>query len=87
MIIARLKQHDMNMIPLASTVNRRQDYTEQQDHLKNLGLLDPQRLNEFDIVIKFYCEILYQWSLYNKRIEILEYIYEKPNEHDEKFGN
>lgn len=85
MIIARLKQHDMNMIPLASTVNRRQDHTEQQDHLKNLGLLDPQRLNEFDIVIKFYSEILYQWSLYNKRIEILEYICEKPNEHDEKF--
>jgi hypothetical protein len=44
-------------------------------------------MNEFDFLIKFYCEILYRWSLFNKRIEMLEFVYEKPTEMDEKFGN
>lgn len=114
MIISKLKQHDMNMIPLASTVNRQTnkfndnhmnscdklegenflppsksiEYSGDSDftkHHRNLGLLDPGRMNEFDVVIKFYCEILYQWGLFNKRIEMLEFIYEKPSDYDKKF--
>jgi len=54
--------------------------------LTKKSLLDPSRLNEFDFLIKSYCEILYRWGLYNKRIEMLEFVYEKPLDLDEKFG-
>jgi len=50
-------------------------------------LLDPHKLSEFDVYLKFYCEILYQWSLFNKRIEMLEFTCEKPPDYDEKFGD
>ena len=50
-------------------------------------LLDPDRLKDFDFILKKYCNILHKWGLFNKRIEMLEFLSEKPQNMDEKFGN
>ena len=50
------------------------------------SLLDPSRLSEFDNFLQSYSELLFKWELYNKRIEILELLHEKPKDLDEKFG-
>ena len=52
----------------------------------NSSLLDPSRLHEFDNFLKSYAELLFKWELYNKRIEILELLHEKPDDLDDKFG-
>lgn len=88
------KIHEKNFFHNSSSFNATQniqiekindsnsDFTK---HHMNLGLIDPQRLTEFDTHIKLYCEILYQWGLLNKRIEMLEFLNEKPSDYDDKF--
>ena len=50
------------------------------------SLLDPSRLQEYDTLLKYYCEVLNRWSLFNKRIEFQEYLNEIAKDSDEKFG-
>jgi hypothetical protein len=54
---------------------------------QKISLLDPLASFKFDLVIKFYCDFLYKWGMFNKRIELFEYVTDKPKEIDEKFGN
>ncbi len=49
-------------------------------------MLDPARLHEYDNFLKYYCEVLNRWSMFNKRIEIQEYLNEIPQVLNEKFG-
>lgn len=44
------------------------------------------RLKEFDNIVKFYCDLLYRWGLFNKRVEMFEFLNKKPADLDEKFG-
>lgn len=55
-------------------------------HQRNFSLVDPTRSSQFDDLIKFYCDILNRWGLFHRRIEIFEFIGEKPTEMDDKFG-
>ena len=55
-------------------------------HQRNFSLVDPSRLSQFDELIKFYCDILNRWGLFHRRIEIFEFIGDKPSEMDDKFG-
>lgn len=55
-------------------------------HQKNFSLVDPTRSSQFDDLIKFYCDILNRWGLFHRRIEIFEFIGDKPSEMDDKFG-
>jgi hypothetical protein len=51
------------------------------------SLIDKNLLKKFDVIIKYYCELLYKWGLYNKRVEMFEFLSEKPTDLDSKFGN
>ena len=68
-----------------STTLKELDTNPEMLHQFNLGLLDPTHLNEFDTIIKTYCELLYRWGLFIKRVELLELVNEKSNDLDAKF--
>jgi hypothetical protein len=69
-----------------SQIENDEENTDLSEHLKNLGLLDPSGSFKFDLVIKLYCDFLYKWGLFNKRVELFEYLNDKPSFIDEKFG-
>lgn len=96
LIIANLKQYDekanSEIITLLNEIEPTKcknstfinDY-ELSDHFKNMRLIDQDMLKKFDLIIKFYCEVLYKWGLYTKRVEIFEFLSEKPVDLDSKF--
>ena len=50
-------------------------------------MIDNKLLKKFDVIIKYYCELLYKWGFYTKRVEMFEFLSEKPADLDSKFGN
>ncbi|RNA27104.1 WD repeat-containing 59, partial [Brachionus plicatilis] len=52
---------------------------------KNIGLLDPNRTKNFDLLLNTYCNLLHKWGLFNKRIEMMEFLNDKPQNMDKKF--
>ena len=63
------------------------EWNELMCHIENMSLIDAQQLKTFDQIIQCYCLMLHKWNLNNKRLEIFEFMSEKPADLDNRFGS